>query len=489
METISDRHMKERPPGEGPDESGQGPKFSRAESLPEEKELLPAGEAPDGKPKRGLRLVSGEKEKLTLDQRRAERSKMSSAILEENWKIELADLEEKEAEFVRSNVIERIASGSLDHRAKDKRISLRERFDRFMRKRTTEAQKQQDIKEVLYDDWLEKLEEEMVLIIDDYLVERLPRIKNVLPELNLEFFASKIGDIMSRTEKVLAAPKVGRQLDEKDFVRVNMLKKEMRVLKEMFLFAVNEEANRKFDPLLSRARGDVRMFLVGHINRAGLSPEDAQRFLQEKQAVKSMFIFLPEMEEREGKDGETKKFFLGLMDSRDSNIWINLERLSLLEDGRIDEAQLATTAIHELVHTVSTKGPDKKLGLSRYEELFKGVARGKEIYTANDYLNELGTELLALEIASKYYKPDAPGTIKLGTSKEQKFVGYADMIRAFAALEGKYGSRVRELKDILISVMVRGNYDALRSFLEDNEGLFAEVRDICARSASQEVME
>lgn len=227
------------------------------------------------------------------------------------------------------------------------------------------------------------------------------------------------------------------------------------------------------------------MFLIQHINKAGLAPDEAQRFLQEKQAAQPKFFFLPEMEEKEGKDEETKKFFLGLTDTKHS-IWINLERLSMLENGQIDEAQLATTAIHELIHTVSNRGPGEKLGLSQYGELFKGVVQGKEIYSANDYLNELGTELLALEIAAKYYKPDAPGTIKLKAGEEQKLVGYANMIREFASLVEEYGVRVRELKDILIGVMVRGNYEELKSFLLENEGLFAEVREICAQSAANE---
>lgn len=419
-----------------------------------------------------LRLVHADKgEKTTLDERRTELpGGMSAAALKEVWNLERIEQEGKSREHVHELLKERLPKGKLDHFLGGKKGF----FTKLLQPRMDPEKKSKVLKEKLYENWLEDIAYNQEKVIDEYLVDHLHRIQKILPAFNTDFFLAQISDLNRRTEAVLNTPPEKRQIDEKSLIDLNELANEPFLLKEMFKDAVREEADKKFAPLVARAHGDVRMFLVKHINTVGLEPEEAQAFLKEKSAIEAEVVFMLEMSDKEQKGG-----LLGLTDTE--KIWVNLERVPFLENGQLDEGQLAETLTHEIVHTVSTISPQGNLGLREYNEIFSGIVQSREYKDPSEYLNELATELLALEITSKYYRPDAPGTVIIHTEEQQRLVGYKDLMEAFKAIEAKYGDRAGKLKKILVSVMVRGNYNELRDFLLINRDLLYEVRDLCAR--------
>jgi hypothetical protein len=59
-------------------------------------------------------------------------------------------------------------------------------------------------------------------------------------------------------------------------------------------------------------------------------------------------------------------------------------------------------------------------------------------------------------------------------------MGYKELVDGFLALKQQHGKKVDELMDLLVNVMVRGNYEELRDFLLVNRALFYDLRAVCA---------
>jgi len=253
-----------------------------------------------------------------------------------------------------------------------------------------------------------------------------------------------------------------------------------------------QESLRYFAPLIERARGDIRMFLIEYARKRGLRPEQTSleteqmkhllAFIDGRSAVALPIEFYYTFLQASHlfKDQETAH-----TDAR-TVIRVNMDTVcrDLFKDGVLDEKKILETIFHEMVHAISDWKSEDILGVSDpallpdrvFDEKFNPI-EGEKIPAI--YLNEIRTELLSLAQMKKYYQREIPGTIHLQGKDEQTYYGYSDLIERYARLEESYPVEMQELGDLLLDSMLMRDLSKVHDFFNTHPKIYAEVHYIC----------
>jgi len=250
------------------------------------------------------------------------------------------------------------------------------------------------------------------------------------------------------------------------FAKMELIPEGVYKLRNEFKETINEKAGEYFEPLLRRAKADVRSYLIKHCNQITENPKEVSDFLEEalKVEYEVEYIF------------DKNKDYSGLADYEWRTVYINLAYINRLENGEIDQGDLHDTMVHEIIHMIAgIVKPDQNWEIN-YKEILGESEDPKNMFDFN--LNELMTALVTGEILERYYQQEL-GTLQLKKGEEYLY-SYDNFIAPYFALIEKYGpEKIERLKVLTVDLMFRADRkDDLIEFFQENQDLYQDLGNI-----------
>lgn len=313
------------------------------------------------------------------------------------------------------------------------------------------------------------------------LVERIKIIEKCLPYPNGEVFINKINQIKDEIEDLLKNESglisIGDNADTQDSFEQLVSKSgvQLAFIEQEFLNDAESKLNEFFRPLINTARSDVRRFLIKHFNTVDMSFTEAQKIIAEKWQIERPIVFKFRANLFNVGDKTDRPGVLGQTDGRLVEVF--MDDITFLNDSKLDEGELLDTVIHEIIHNVSDI---TKKGVGLEQEMIQAIQdqNDAESSTVKTNLNELMTQIITMEIASKYYRTEKTNPIIFKKTEQQQITGYQSLVEPFLDLKTKYPNEINELIKIATDTMMRGNFDNLNSFLANHEAITKELKKI-----------
>jgi hypothetical protein len=318
------------------------------------------------------------------------------------------------------------------------------------------------------------------------ILKKFGNILVILPSINIVPFEQYLLHLQKDIDSLIQNEKVPDEVNKlEQYTRLNVPFCQVNHMIDKLDDCINGEANQHFYPLIERARADVRMYLIQYANTKGIPLEEVQDFFSRKLEKKIPFSFLYTLNIED--ISKMKEDVLADVNIHNS-IRINLDRAEIFENGELNEGNLLSTFVHELVHTVSHRSEEGIYSLED-AEIFKTQTHDADKFAHPSYgeltknpeinLNELSTELLTIDIVKKYYKENNNiGTLNFHKTVEQSYA-YQSLIEDFIELEESLPQEMSELRGILYNGMMSGELLKLKEFFERNPDIYNKIKKIC----------
>ncbi|HLD17999.1 MAG TPA: hypothetical protein VJB99_02900 [Patescibacteria group bacterium] len=309
--------------------------------------------------------------------------------------------------------------------------------------------------------------------------------ERTLPFLDLSPLRAKVAEVSQEIEELLGRSETRRSFLQKRkqhfFLaewRRPVLELEALDVKAQAFF--EREAEGYFAPLLRQVDEDLQDFFSEYarlFKREGdpsvikQTTDRLETLKHSRNFVHFLFTFL--LEHR----SEMRRIMGSNLKSGKIEISLDIFEHFLESKQGLDEVELMTTIFHEFIHAISlhdAAGEIQFIGeflFPRYRQTESKEEKPEK------HLLELVTELIALKLAAKYYTPDAP--LRLTHAGKQKEGGYVRTVQAFREVETKFPKQTERLFFHLCNALFFGLTLPLRTFLEQNRGLSAELQFIC----------
>ncbi len=313
------------------------------------------------------------------------------------------------------------------------------------------------------------------------LIERIEIIKKCLPYPNGEVFVNKINQIREEIESLLKNESelisIGENEGMQDSFYQLTVKPEnqLATIEREFLNDAENKLNEFFRPLVNTARSDVRRFLIKHFNTTDIPFTEAQKNITEKWRIEKPIVFRFHTNLFNVGDKTDRSGVLGKTDGESIEVFMN--DITFLTNDKLDEGELLDTLIHEIVHTVSDIS-EKGFGLEQEAVINNQDKNEPESLKTKTRLNELMTQVITMEIASKHFKKDEIHPINFKRTEQQQITGYQHLVKPFLELKTRYPEEINQLIKIATNTMLQGNFDNLKKFLFQNKNIADELERI-----------
>lgn len=315
---------------------------------------------------------------------------------------------------------------------------------------------------------IEKLATEVMPVF----TAQLKKLKIILPTFDTAPYEELLQTASDKVNQALENNQTPNSENQEKQLKEMVLPQELlHIIETKLKEELNREAGKYFEPLISRARADVLSYIIYHTNTNNVGVEETQRMLldrsQRKIDVKFDYSFAGPNEGAGGKYEQGK-------------ISINLDHLNtnLNSTEEKDEAALLHVITHEIIHHLSEQNAGDQQGL-RGQNLIEKPDNVRSTSDPDVLLNEATTEMLTLEIMSKYFSgKETPGTTILKKGKEQ-VVGYEWQIKQLKQLREQNTAKTKEMMNVLYDGMLRGTSDNVKAYFKQNPEMYTAMQKIC----------